>query len=199
MPKRAEDRLRKLNPRPQHGPTHRQRSDWRALAVQMRGAGGGFLMFLGFLFHSLQALPLLHHLYRVTHSLCHCVRPSSISAATNISTLSSLLPRSPLSSTSNARSPLCRSTTPLFTCLVALKSFPVAVMSDPSPPSESQSTPAQAPSQASNDQPATKKAPANQTPGHPSFRRYLQIPTDTVLHMMFANHATQTARIPSLW
>ncbi|EXJ90376.1 hypothetical protein A1O1_03477 [Capronia coronata CBS 617.96] len=44
-------------------------------------------------------------------------------------------------------------------------------MSDPSPASESQSTPAEAPSQASNDQSGTKKAPANQTPGHPSFRR----------------------------
>ncbi|OAL19013.1 hypothetical protein AYO22_10342 [Fonsecaea multimorphosa] len=44
-------------------------------------------------------------------------------------------------------------------------------MSDhPSPQSESQAPSAAAPSQTSNDQPATNKAPANQTPGHPSFR-----------------------------
>ncbi|KIW66614.1 hypothetical protein, variant [Phialophora macrospora] len=44
-------------------------------------------------------------------------------------------------------------------------------MSDPSPQSESQATSAPAPSQAGSEQTGTNKAPPNQTPGHPSFRR----------------------------
>jgi len=44
-------------------------------------------------------------------------------------------------------------------------------MADPSPQSELQATSAPAQSQSGNEQPATNKAPANQTPGHPSFRR----------------------------
>ncbi|KAI1619064.1 transcriptional regulatory protein [Exophiala viscosa] len=44
-------------------------------------------------------------------------------------------------------------------------------MPDPSPQSEAQSSSTPAQGQASNLQPGTTKAPDNQTPGHPSFRR----------------------------
>jgi hypothetical protein len=44
-------------------------------------------------------------------------------------------------------------------------------MSDPSPQAESQATPASQTGQNGNGEPATNKAPPNQTPGHPSFRR----------------------------
>lgn len=46
-------------------------------------------------------------------------------------------------------------------------------MNDQSPQSDSQATSAPAPSQTGNDQPATNSAPPSQTPGHPSFRRYI--------------------------
>ncbi|RVX72462.1 Cutinase transcription factor 1 alpha [Exophiala mesophila] len=44
-------------------------------------------------------------------------------------------------------------------------------MSEPSPQSEAQSTPAQGSTETSKEQTGTNKAPPNQTPGHPSFRR----------------------------
>lgn len=65
-----------------------------------------------------------------------------------------------------------QATNPTSTCPIYVKAFLVAIMADPSPPSDIQpaSTPSQA--QAPNEQPGTTKAPPNQTPGHPSFRRY---------------------------
>ncbi|KAI1628195.1 hypothetical protein EDD37DRAFT_297874 [Exophiala viscosa] len=52
-----------------------------------------------------------------------------------------------------------------------IKAFLSAAMPDLSPQSEAQSSSTPAQGQASNLQPGTTKAPDNQTPGHPSFRR----------------------------